>query len=83
MTMSPSSFPFQTVDPKYQHFLMLASLLIKLNVIQVVGQKTHRFSAVSSMMGGKMPEPKGHWIPLAVVSLSLDYVEIEYGPGKR
>jgi hypothetical protein len=80
--MSPSDFPFQTVDPKYIHFLMLTSLLIKLNVIQVVGQKKHSFSIASTMMGN-VPKPKGHWIPLAIVSLSADFVELEFGPGKR
>lgn len=62
-----------TVDPRYTSFYALCFLLNKLDVIQL-GQKKHSFPAQISMMGTHKPKP--HWIPLAVVSLSLEYMEI-------
>lgn len=81
--MNPSDFPFQTVDPKYVHFLMLVGFLVKLNVISVIGHRKHSFSIASQMLGGSAPQPKPHWIPMAIVSLSADFMELEFGPGKK
>lgn len=79
-----TGLPFPTVDPKYEHFFKLVGLLVKLDVISIAGHSKHSFSVASTLFGlNQMPKPKGHWIPMAVVSLSMDYMEVHFGPGKR
>lgn len=69
-----------TVDPRYTSFYALCFLLQKMKVIEL-GQKKHSFSAAASMLGSVNAKP--HWIPLAVVSLSIEYMEIIPLPRKR
>jgi hypothetical protein len=62
-----------TVDPRYVGVLKMMFFLDKLSVIKL-GQKKHSFSAAIVTM--RHFEPKPHWIAMAVVSLSLEYMEI-------
>lgn len=73
---------YSTVDPKYNHWLALVELLTKLNVITVIGTKRHVFSAFNTTTINNI-QPKPHWIPAAIVSLSVEYFELEFGPSKR
>lgn len=65
----------QTVDPRYQSWLILVGLLAKLDVIRI-GQTIHRLSAMINLMESHKPKPKPHWIPIAAASLSLEYIEV-------
>jgi hypothetical protein len=64
---------FQTVDEKYSSYLSLVGILMNLGVIDI-DQKKHIYTAAASLLSGhNIP---GHWIPLAVVSLNREYMEI-------
>ena len=65
----------QTVDPQYSAWPALVGLLVKLDVIKM-GQRKHSFSHVVSLMQSSQPRIQGHWIPLAVVSMKQEYIEI-------
>ncbi len=63
----------QTVDPRYQSWLRLVGMLMSLKVIDVTYAQ-HGFS-FNIMMTGNHKIP-GHWIPMAIVSLKAEYVEV-------
>lgn len=65
---------FQTLDPKYQPYINLISLLLKWKVINVDFKK-HTVSGTNALLGN-MPTIPGHWIALAVTSLNLEYIEV-------
>lgn len=69
----------QTVDPRYIGLLRLMYFLNKMEIIEI-GQTKHSFSPLLATI--KQVDAKPHWIPMAVVSLSLDYMEI-YPIGKK
>ena len=69
----------QTVDPRYIGLLRLMYFLHKVDIIDL-GQRKHSFSPLLNIT--LQPEAKPYWIPMAVVSLSLDYMEI-YPIGKK
>lgn len=63
-----------TVNPKYIHHWKLFPLLAKL---RIVGIRRHSISLAATMIAGNMNKlVKPHWIPLAVVSLNSEYLEI-------
>lgn len=63
----------KTVDPKYESWLRLVGVLMNLKVIDVTYAQ-HGFS-FNVMMTGNQKIP-GHWIPMAVVSLKAEYIEV-------
>lgn len=64
---------FETVDPRYKSWIHLMYMLKALDVVEL-GQTTHRFTLLASSLGRHNPKP--HWVRMAVVSLSLDYIEL-------
>lgn len=69
-----------TVDPKYSSFLSLLVFLNRLDVVEL-GHQQHTFSHVVAMMGSFKPKP--HWVPMAVVSLNVNYMELYALPRKK
>lgn len=54
--------------------LKLFRILYQLDIITDFRQKKHSYSAAATMINP--PEPKENWIPLAIVSLQLEYLEL-------
>lgn len=61
-----------TVDKRYTPYIRLCVFLMQL---KVVGVKKHSIGFLSLMRSGNAPVVQPHWIPLAVVSLSQDFIE--------
>ena len=61
-----------SVDPYYHQYLVLCSVLMRLGVLKY---KKHRTSISGALAGYRPFTPQPHWIPLAIVSLAIEYLE--------
>lgn len=75
MAITEGQVVFTPVDPKYTPYLKLFPTLSKL---KIVGCKRHQFSHALSMISPSVMAGliQPHWIPLAVVSMYSEYLEI-------
>lgn len=64
------------VDPRYKSYISLLMLLKGIDVIDI-DNVYHRFSAMAVALGSQAHNPKPYWIRQAIITLSVDYLELK------